>query len=256
VSLIVNEVTGIINQMGNAFFKFLYIFLYAGRDFLRSDLFVKIRKYSKGHVLDIGGRDFFIRAKNKGIKFSKWTTIEISSEEYYPVDDSRFLFEVGDGCNLKYKNETFDTILNIHVLEHVFEPIKMVKEAARVLKKGGYAIFLIPSSAPLHLAPQNYYNFTKFWIEEVMARSGLKIIELKPLGGLWQTITARLFYFFLKSARVTGMSTKDNRRNFFFYLLFPLTCVYALLSIPVTLFFTLGDLTEDPNDHLVVVKKI
>jgi len=237
-------------------FDFLYKLLYIGRDFFRSDIFTTLKKYCKGNVLDIGGRDFFVKAKNNNFTFSKWTNVELSLDEYYPVDDDRFEFVVGDGCNLSYKNNTFDTVVNIHVLEHVFEPIQMVREATRVLKKGGYGIFLIPCSAVLHLAPQNYYNFTRFWIEKVMKDEGLKIVELKPLGGLWQTIAARFFYFFLKSFRVPGMSTKQNIRKPLFFFLFPLGAIFALASIPITLLLSLGDLTEDPNDHLVVIKKV
>lgn len=236
-------------------YNFLYRVLYIGRDFLRRDMFTAVRKYCNGKVLDVGGRDFFLKAKDRKVTFSKWITVEPTLDGYYPIDDKRYQFVLGDGCALKFKNNTFDTVLNLHVLEHVFEPIKMVKETARVLKKNGYAIFLIPSSATLHMAPDNYYNFTRFWIERVMYNHGLKIVELMPLGGLWTTIATRLFYFFLKSARVTGMSTKYARRNILFYLILPLASVYAVISIPITLLFSLGDLTEDPNDHLVVAKK-
>lgn len=236
-------------------FKLLYNVLYKIRDLLKKEIFDTAAKYCEGNVLDVGGRDFFFKAKKNGFKFSQWTNLEVNKEEYYPTNDDLFKFVIGDGCNLKFKNNTFDTVLNIHVLEHVFEPILMVKEAARVLKNGGYAIFLVPNSSILHLAPGHYYNFTRFWIEKVMDKYGLEIIELKPLGGLWQTIASRLAHFFLKSARVAGMSTNKNHRNIIFYLLFPLAFLYALINIPLTLVLSLGDLTEDPNDHLVVVKK-
>lgn len=236
-------------------YKLLYKVLYFGRDLLDQDIFSTLEKYCKGNVLDVGGRDFFIKIKSHNVTFSKWTTVESSLNEYYPTDDKRHHFVLGDGCNSKFGNSTFDTVLNLHVLEHVFEPIQMVKEASRVIKKSGYAIFLIPSGATLHMAPNHYYNFTRFWIEEAMQEAGLKIIELKPLGGLWKTITVRLFYFFLKSARVPGMTTKYDKRNIFFYVLFPLASLYAIVNIPLTLLLSLGDLTEDPNDYLVVARK-
>ena len=234
----------------------LYKLLYFGRDFFRREIFFAVKKYCKGDVLDVGGRDFFLKIKANGVTFSKWTNVELTTNEYYPVADSRYQFIVGDGCHLKYKDNTFDTVLNLHVLEHVFKPLEMVKEAARVLKKGGVGIFLIPVGATLHMAPNHYYNFTRFWIEKVMKDQDLKIISCNPLGGLWQQIAARHFYFFLKSARVSGFGTKKDRRNFIFYILFPVTALYAMINIPITLFFSLGDLTEDPNDYLVVVRKL
>lgn len=235
---------------------YLYKMLYYGRDLFRYPVFIIIKKYCKGSVLDVGGRDFFLKAKEHRTQFSKWTTLETNLKENYLAVDSRHQFVLGDGCDLKFGNNTFDTVLNLHVLEHVFAPGKMVQEISRVLKKGGYAIFLIPGSATLHMAPDHYYNFTRFWIEKIMYDAGLKIIELKPLGGLWQTITARMFYFFLKSMRVSGMTTKFDSRSLLFYFLFPIASVYAILSIPLTLLFSLGDLTEDPNDFLVVARKV
>lgn len=237
-------------------YNLLYTALYFGRDLLRKDIFRVLKKYTKGRVLDVGGRDFFLRAKKQGMKFDSWVAIEPTMDEYYNIDDPQYKFELGDGCNLKYKNATFDTIINLHVLEHVFEPIKMIKETSRVLKPNGHAIFLIPNAATLHMAPGHYYNYTRFWIEEVMKQNNLKIVLLKPLGGLWKTIAARFFYFFLKSVRIPGMTTKDDKRTIFFYVLFPFAAVYALISIPLCLFLSLGDLTEDPNDNLVVVKKV
>ena len=157
---------------------------------------------------------------------------------------------------MKFKDNSFDTVLNIQVLEHVFEPIKMVKEISRVLRPGGYAMFLIPQTATLHLAPYHYYNFTRYWILKAMKKSNLKIIKIEPIGGLFSSVASNLLYFFLQSFRVKGMSSEDNKRNFLFYLFFPLTFLYALINIPIFLFFSLGDLSEEPNNHFVVVKKV
>lgn len=252
---IMSKITKSPMRKNSFLYKLLYKALYFGRDLLDQDIFPTIEKYCKGNVLDVGGRDFFIKAKSHKVIFSKWTTVESSLDEYRTTNDERHSLVLGDGCNLKFGNNTFDTVLNLHVLEHVFEPVKMIKEAARVLKRNGYAIFLVPNAATLHMAPDHYYNFTRFWIEKAIQEAGLKIVKLKPLGGLWRTIAVRLFYFFLKSVRVSGMTTKQDRRNIFFYALFPLAFLYAMVNIPLTLLLSLGDLTEDPNDHLVVARK-
>jgi len=57
------------------------------------------------------------------------------------------LFFLSDGSNhLSFKDEEFDLITCLGVLEHVLEPMKMLEECYRVLKKGGMAIFLVPNS--------------------------------------------------------------------------------------------------------------
>src|SRR5690606_25242155 len=49
-----------------------------------------------------------------------------------------------DITNIKYKDNSFDIIMCNHVLEHVDDDSKAVREMYRVLKPGGWAIFLVP----------------------------------------------------------------------------------------------------------------
>lgn len=230
-------------------------FLYWARDLRSSALFKTLKKHCKGDVLDVGGWDFYKTAKKKDLHFNTWTTLEPSGQDKPDIKDECLEFVTGDGCNMPFENNKFDTVLCIQVLEHVFTPIKMIEEIARVLKPNGYGIFLIPQTATLHLLPHHYYNFTMPWIKKVMEKAELQIVQLKPLGGIWSSMTSHLFYFFLQSSRFQGMTTREYRRNIFFYLLYPVMIFYAIISIPICLLLSLGDLTEEPNNHLVVAQK-
>jgi len=229
--------------------------LYRARDLCSRKLFDALAQYCSGDVLDVGGGDFYQSAKKRKLTFDSWTTLEYSKENLLNAQDERLQCVYGDGCNLPFHDESFTTILNIQVLEHVFEPVQMVCEISRVLRPNGYGIFLIPQTGTLHIAPNHYYNFTRFWIERVMKKSGLHILEIKPLGGIWSSMASHLFYFFLQSVRIKGMSTKEIKRNSLFFILYPLMILYALISIPISLVLSLGDLNEEPNNHLVVVQK-
>lgn len=46
---------------------------------------------------------------------------------------------------LAFRNESFDVIIASAVLEHLLEPIPVIKELTRVLKRGGYLIVHLPS---------------------------------------------------------------------------------------------------------------
>jgi hypothetical protein len=107
----------------------------------------------------------------------------------------------------------------------------------------------------MHMAPHHYYNFTRYFFEEAMRRSGLRLVELTPLGGAWSTFASRLFYFFFQSVRYPGMSSGDCARSAAFYLLWPFMAAFAAAAIPLCLLFSLGDLTEEPNNHLIVARK-
>lgn len=114
------------------------------RDIRARKMFASLRRYCRDDVLDVGGWDFFLTAKHRGIPFSTWTSLEYDETRVLEVNDDRYTLVHGDGCSMSFEDGRFDTVVNIHVLEHVLEPLKMLQEIARVLKKGGYAVFLIP----------------------------------------------------------------------------------------------------------------
>ncbi|MGD8466763.1 MAG: class I SAM-dependent methyltransferase [Anaerolineae bacterium] len=193
-------------------------------------------------------------ARRKGIAHSTWTALEPRTDSLN-IDDGRFRLVQGDGCEMPFCANSLDTALCIQVLEHVFEPIKMVQEIARVLKPGGTAIFLVPQTGNLHCAPHHYQNFTRFWLLMTMDRADLEIVELSPLGGAWSTIASRLVYLLLQSRGKGKLTYPEAERNLAFYLLLPIMWLFALLCIPICLFLSLGDLVEEPNNHLCVARK-
>jgi SAM-dependent methyltransferase len=229
--------------------------LYLARDLRSRALFEALRKHARGDVLDVGGWDFFATARRKGVPFRTWTTLESDPDRLLEIDDARVTLLHGDGCAMQLADESFDTVLNVQVLEHVFEPIRMVQEIGRVLRRGGCAIFLVPQTSTTHLAPHYYSNFSRYWIQEALRRAGLETVEHRPLGGVWSSAASHCFYFFLQSARVAGMSDPACERNALFYVLFPCMALYALVSLPLCLVLGLGDLSEEPNNHLVVARK-
>jgi SAM-dependent methyltransferase len=55
---------------------------------------------------------------------------------------------VGDiSSRLPFDDETFDTALLIEVIEHVFDPLFLLQESYRILKKGGTLLCAIPNAA-------------------------------------------------------------------------------------------------------------
>lgn len=117
-------------------------------------------------------------------------------------------FLVGDAHNLKFPSNSFDAVFALEVLEHVFDPVKVFKEVKRVLKKDGYAIFLVPSDNFLFTII--WWFVTNFWwariwqdchvqsfskkntLASIVAKSGLKIEEdQKFLLGMLSVVKAR-----------------------------------------------------------------
>jgi len=65
--------------------------------------------------------------------------------EYLSVDiDPKKAMKKEDITKLSFKDNSFDIIICIHVLEHIKDDKKAMKELYRVLKKGGFAIIDVP----------------------------------------------------------------------------------------------------------------
>jgi SAM-dependent methyltransferase len=225
------------------------------RDLRSRELFSTLRQHCEGSVLDVGGWNFYQTAIKEKVNFLTWTVVEPSLDKMEPPTDQRVCLMQGDGCGLVFQDNSYDTVISVQVLEHVFEPNKMFAEFIRVLKPGGKGIIMVPQTSNIHLAPHHHYNFTRFWCEEASRIQGVNILLLKPLGGFWSSLASRLVLFFFQSFRCQGMTSKDCSRNLFFYVLFPLMSLFAVAAIPICLFFSLGDLSEEPNNLLLVIKK-
>jgi SAM-dependent methyltransferase len=229
--------------------------LYWLRDLRSGQLYRSLHEHCGGEVLDVGGWDFFLGATRKGVSFLRWTVLENDSNRLLETDDPRVTVRLGDGCAMDFPDASFDTVLCVQVLEHVFEPIRMVAEIGRVLRPGGKAILLIPCTSTMHIAPHYHGNLSRFWIQEALKRAGLESVEMRELGGVWSTSASRTFFFFFQALRYEGMSDPAIKRTPLFWVLLPFQMLFALFLIPISLFFSLGDLAEEPNNHLVVARK-
>lgn len=67
--------------------------------------------------------------------FKNYTTTDLNS----PIVDIK-----ADICNLPFNDNSFDYILCNHVLEHIYDDEKAMKEIYRILNKNGIAILQVP----------------------------------------------------------------------------------------------------------------
>ena len=71
--------------------------------------------------------------------------LELPNVDYVSVDLNASLAMIkADITNIPFKNDSFDVIICLHVLEHIVEDQKAMKELYRVLKPGGWGILQSP----------------------------------------------------------------------------------------------------------------
>ena len=228
---------------------------YKGRDLRYRVLFDVLRRHCNGSVLDAGGGSFVTKAMGARVSFTGWTIVEPSAASLPAVPDSRVERVIGDGCALGFPDACFDTVVSIQVLEHVFEPIRMIEELYRVARPGAPIVLMVPQTANLHHAPHHYQNFTRYWLEASARQLGAEIVEYHALGGGWSTTASRLLLQYPASFGVGGYAHPGVRRGWKFWALFPLGVAVSLLTIPLAMLLSLGDLEEEANNHLIVLRR-
>jgi SAM-dependent methyltransferase len=94
-----------------------------------------------------------------------------------------------DGC--------LDAILCTEVLEHVVDPMAVLKEFSRLLKPGGRLFLTAPMLSFLHMEPYHYYGgFTQFWYKHWLPRFGFTIQSIAAYGGPGQSYRNHTWGFF------------------------------------------------------------
>jgi len=83
----------------------------------------------------------------------------------YPTTDI-----ICDGGNLPFKDNSFDVVLSLAVLEHVKNPWVHADEMIRVLKPGGIVYADVPFLQPYHGYPHHYYNMTTAGLKNLFSK--------------------------------------------------------------------------------------
>ena len=127
-----------------------------------------------GKVLDIGGR----KSSNYHQLIQgnpKWTVanldtdsecdITMDAEKHFPFDD-----------------ESFDHILCLNLLEHVYDVRNVLSDSYRCIHAGVKMIIVTPFLIPVHGCPHDFRRFTMDALRKMLKETGFEITHTKTLG--------------------------------------------------------------------------
>lgn len=139
-------------------------------------------KFSPNNVLEIGGSNCFIAERYlKKNSTTKWIIIEPSLAK---VKNPRIkiISKIFDG-KLKLKKK-INTVIHSHVLEHMYDPDKFMKNINFLINEGSLHIFSVPNLYKyMKKGYSNCINFehslflTEYFIDHLLKKNGFKIIE-------------------------------------------------------------------------------
>lgn len=170
--------------------NFLLKFLIGRFEKKKINSIIRCKKVHCGSLLDVGcGRGHVLGwFGSKG-----WTTCgtelsEVSSEfARKKLNLNIFLGEVEEA---NHAPDSFDVVTCWHVLEHLKNPDKTLREIYRITKAGGVAIIAVPNISSLqaglfgekwfHLdLPRHYYHFSPATLGNLLEAAGFRIIKKK-----------------------------------------------------------------------------
>ena len=152
-------------------------------------------KTGKGRLLDIGcGYGFFLQEmKSRGWEVSGIEISEVGRE--YTRDKWAIPMHSQPLEDLALSSNLFDVITLFYVIEHIIDPLALLKEAKRILKPGGLVLLRWPHSTPivkmlgplsrkldLYHTPYHLYDFSPKTIKMLLSLSGFEKIET-TIGG-------------------------------------------------------------------------
>jgi len=83
---------------------------------------------------------------------------------------------------LPVADASYDHVLLINVLEHVYEYRQLLTEAFRAVRPGGTVTVVVPFLFPIHRDPHDFWRFTDETLEREYTRAGASEIRITPLG--------------------------------------------------------------------------
>jgi 2-polyprenyl-3-methyl-5-hydroxy-6-metoxy-1,4-benzoquinol methylase len=142
----------------------------------------------KGKILDIGAGtgDFLSVAKNDG-----WQTIGVEpSDRAKAIAKNKGVSFVEETSELE--NHSFDVISMWHVLEHVPDLDKQIKELKRLLKPSGTLIVAVPNFKSFDAkhygkfwaafdVPIHFWHFSKTAIQLLFEKEAMKLEKILPM---------------------------------------------------------------------------
>lgn len=127
-----------------------------------------ICRFADGLILDAGAG------------FSRDYRANVVNFEIVPYPSTDVL---GVGEELPFRDDSFDAIFTLAVLEHVKDPFRCAREIVRVLKPGGVLYAVVPFLQPYHGYPHHYYNMTHQGLANLFP--GLRVTQQDvPRSGL------------------------------------------------------------------------
>mgnify|MGYP006278489547 CR=1 FL=1 len=145
------------------------------KSFLRREEYKALSKVAvNGRVLDVGGST---KSGYHELIGGQHTIITGNIEASYGAD---VIFDAEK--KWPFKNDSFEGVLFINILEHLYHYSEALDEACRVLKPGGLVVGVVPFMFNVHACPHDHFRYTRDTLERLLSERGFAHVQVRELG--------------------------------------------------------------------------
>ncbi len=142
---------------------------------LREREYAELAKLTlNGAILDIGGN---LNSEYHQLIQGKHTITTVNLTPKYGCD---LVFDIQEKFPLN--DNTYDNVISLNVLEHVYGFQNAFSEIHRILKNGGTFVLSTPFMHHIHGCPDDYFRYTDSALEKILTGSGFHEIKITPIG--------------------------------------------------------------------------
>ncbi|HWH07273.1 MAG TPA: methyltransferase domain-containing protein [Candidatus Paceibacterota bacterium] len=127
-----------------------------------------------GEILDVGG------STKSGYHELMQGTHTITTANIDAAYGADLIFDAEKAWPIA--DESYDAVLFINVLEHLYDHRMALREAYRVLRPGGTLHIAVPFMFNVHGSPNDYFRYTKSALTRLLNDSGFAHAEIRALG--------------------------------------------------------------------------
>ncbi len=159
-----------------------------------------------GRVIDLGGHkgsSYFALIKSKEqVEVANFDSEQVGTHKASSKADHVFDFEKP----FPLPDTSFDTVLCMNVMEHIFNYQNLLSETYRILKHGGRFYLSVPFFFNIHGSPNDYFRYTRATLDRLLTEQGFSdviVIELgdgpcsvifQTFGGSIPTMPLKMFF--------------------------------------------------------------
>lgn len=132
-------------------------------------------------VLDLGGN----RIGKRGLFDIDKYRLEVV---YTNLSTTKLPHVQADAGCLPFPDERFDAVVCSELLEHVPDPVKVVTEIHRVLRKDGQVLICAPFMNRIHGDPEDYGRYTDSFWRRALEATGFTDVYIEKQGLYWSVL--------------------------------------------------------------------